>query len=74
MNTDVRINRLIGQIEGIRRMINSKRKSGEVVQQILAAREALTKIGMLILKEELGEVSGKNKAKTDRLLEQIFRV
>jgi DNA-binding FrmR family transcriptional regulator len=42
---DTRINRLVGQIEGIRRMINSKRKSGDVVQQILAAREALTKIG-----------------------------
>lgn len=74
MNVDVRINRLVGQIEGIRRMINSKRKSGDVVQQILAAREALTKIGMVVLKEELGAVSGKNKAKVDKLLEQIFRV
>ncbi len=71
---DTRINRLVGQIEGIRRMINSKRKSGDVVQQILAAREALTKIGMLVLKEELGEASGKNKAKMDKLLEQIFRM
>ncbi len=71
---DTRINRLVGQIEGIRRMINSKRKSGDVVQQILAAREALTKIGMLVLKEELGEASGKNKAKMDKLLEQIFRI
>ena len=71
---DIRINRLVGQIEGIRRMINSKRKSGEVVQQILAAREALTKIGMMVLKEELGEASGKNKAKMDKLLEQIFRI
>jgi len=71
---DIRINRLVGQIEGIRRMINSKRKSGEVVQQILAAREALTKIGMMVLKEELGEASGKNKAKMDKLLEQIFRM
>ena len=71
---DTRINRLVGQIEGIRRMINSKRKSGDVVQQILAAREALTKIGMLVLKEEFGEASGKNKAKMDKLLEQIFRI
>lgn len=71
---DTRINRLVGQIEGIRRMINSKRKSGDVVQQILAAREALTKIGMIVLKEELGEASGKNKAKVDKLLQQIFRV
>ncbi len=73
-STDTRINRLVGQIEGIRRMINSQRKSDDVVQQILAAREALTRIGMIVLKEELGEAVGKNKAKLDKLLEKIFRI
>lgn len=77
---DSRINRLIGQIEGIRRMINGKRKTEDVVQQILAARQALTRIGLLLLKEELSKDNGTGSAatkraqRTEKLLEKIFRI
>lgn len=70
---DSRINRLIGQIEGIRRMINSGRDSGDVAQQILAARQALSKIGLLVLKEELTKTST-NKKSTEETLEKVFRI
>ena len=73
-NTDARINRLIGQIEGIRRMINSNRKADDTVQQIMAARQALSRIGLLVLKRDLVDSSGKNSKKMENLLEKIFRV
>lgn len=53
MSLDSRMNRLIGQLEGIRRMIKSDRKTDDVVQQIMAAGQALSRIGVLLLKEEL---------------------
>jgi len=64
----------MGQIEGIRRMINGGRKTDDVVQQIMAARQALSRIGILILKEELLKSSSKNQNKTKRILEKIFRI
>ena len=77
---DSRINRLIGQIEGIRRMINGGRKTEDIVQQIMAARQALSRIGLIVLKEELTKNSGSSPAaskkakQTEKLLEKIFRV
>lgn len=72
-NIDSRINRLIGQIEGIRRMIHSGRKSEDVAQQVLAAREALSKIGLLVLKEGIARAPA-NEKKTNKLLEKVFRL
>ncbi|OGK28625.1 hypothetical protein A3D06_02110 [Candidatus Roizmanbacteria bacterium RIFCSPHIGHO2_02_FULL_40_9] len=69
------MNRLIGQLEGIRRMINGRRKPDDIVQQIMAARQALTRIGMIVLKEEISKTSKPNQQKRiDKMLEQIFRV
>lgn len=73
-DTDARINRLIGQIEGIRRMINGKRKADDTVQQIMAARQALSRLGLIVLRNELVDTSGKNSKKIENLLEKIFRV
>ncbi len=71
---DKRINRLVGQIEGIRRMINGGRSCEEVAQQILAAREALSKIGLIILKEGICTTPARNKNRTAKLLEKVFRI
>lgn len=73
-DVDIRINRLIGQIEGIRRMIDKKRDCTEIAQQILAAREALSKIGILIMKEGICKVSLRNKANVEELMEKVFRM
>lgn len=75
MNTiDSRVNRLIGQIEGIRRMIKAGRSCEEITQQILAAREALSKIGLLVLKEGICDTPVRNKNRTEKLLEKVFRI
>ena len=72
-NIDSRINRLVGQIAGIRRMINGGRDCEDVVQQILAAREALSKIGLLVLKEGICKTSNDRKS-TEEILEKVFRI
>lgn len=74
-NLNQRINRLIGQIEGIRRMVEKKRDCGEIVQQVLAAREALSKIGLIVMKEGICRVGKKeDKKKLESLMEKAFRV
>lgn len=72
-NIDSRINRLVGQIEGIRRMINGGRDCEDVAQQILAAREALSKIGLLVLKDGICKTSSNPKS-TEEILEKVFRI
>ncbi len=71
---DNRINRLIGQIEGIRRMINSNRPPDEITQQILAARQALSKLGLVVLKEGIMKVPDRQHKKIESMLEKIFRI
>lgn len=71
---DNRINRLVGQIEGIRRMINAGRSAEDVTQQILAAREALSKVGLIVLKDSLVKNPAKNHKKVEKLLKSIFRI
>lgn len=73
-NINQRINRLIGQIEGIRRMIEKRRNCEEIIQQILAARQALSKIGLIILKEGLSKISPKEKEKMKKLISNAFRI
>lgn len=69
-----RLNRLIGQIEGIRKMIDSSRPCEETAQQIMAAREALTKVGILILKEGACSASTKNEKRIEEIFSKVFRV
>lgn len=73
-NINQRINRLIGQIEGIRRMIEKKRDCAEIAQQILAAREALSKIGLIVMKEGVCRLTSKNKKKVENLMAKVFRI
>lgn len=73
-NIDSRINRLVGQIEGIRRMINSNRDCTDVAQQILAAREALSKIGLLVLKEGICTTKPQSNSRVEEILTRVFRI
>lgn len=71
---DARMNRLIGQLEGIRRMINAGRSYDEILQQILAARQALTKFGIQLLKDSLLKSPERHKHKIADIVEKIFRM
>lgn len=69
-----RINRLIGQIEGIQRMVNQKREVYAILQQVLAARQALSRIGILLMKDALISVQFDKKEKIERLIRDVFRM
>lgn len=69
-----RINRLIGQIEGIQRMVNQKREVYAILQQVLAARQALSRIGILLMKDALTSVQFVKKEKIERLIKDVFRM
>ena len=48
-----RLNRLIGQLGGIRKMIEDDRYCGDVLIQISAAEKALDSLGMAVMKSHL---------------------
>ncbi|MGI6737709.1 MAG: metal-sensing transcriptional repressor [Anaerovoracaceae bacterium] len=48
-----RLNRLSGQISGIRRMIEEDRYCGDVLTQIAAAESALQNVGYLVLRSHM---------------------
>lgn len=50
---DNRLNRMIGQLNGIRRMLDENRYCGDILTQIAAVESALQSMGYLILKEHL---------------------
>ncbi len=79
MGLQNRISRIIGQLNGISKMLDDNRYCGEILNQVAAASSALRSLGYLILqthmetcvKEEV--LSGEEKA-MDNLLEIIKRL
>lgn len=68
------LNRVRGQVDGIAKMIEEKRDCLDVVQQILAARSALARVGKTFLAEEAVQCSNSanDKKKLDAVLKQLF--
>jgi DNA-binding FrmR family transcriptional regulator len=48
-----RLARIAGQVDGIRRMVESDRTCGDIMQQIVAVRAALDNLGVSFLSEHL---------------------
>jgi DNA-binding FrmR family transcriptional regulator len=69
-----RINRVAGQVEGIRRMVHAGRSPEDIAQQILAAREALTKVGLHVIKEGMIKTPEFKKKSLITLLEKLFKL
>lgn len=65
-----RLSRLEGQIRGIKKMVDENQDCQKVVVQILAAREACSKIGLEMVKAKV--CSGK-KIKKDEL-DSLFKL
>ncbi len=52
-NLDSRLNRIIGQLNGIKNMIDSNRYCGDILIQISAIESSLQQVGYLILEDHL---------------------
>ncbi len=77
-NTDSQIirklSRIEGQLEGVRRMIINNRECIEIIQQIMAIREALGAVGIELLKEDF-ICKRKNKTEIDsKYLKTLFKM
>ncbi|MCX6816434.1 MAG: metal-sensitive transcriptional regulator [Candidatus Beckwithbacteria bacterium] len=67
--------RIEGQVRGIRKMYAGKKKCLETVQQVVAARQALGRVGRELLKHEACQcmVKESQKNKLDKILKQLFK-
>ncbi|MHC5279832.1 metal-sensitive transcriptional regulator [Listeria kieliensis] len=48
-----RLRRAEGQVRGLEQMIETERAAKEILTQLAAAREALKKVGLAVLEEEI---------------------
>ncbi|MGB9883323.1 MAG: metal-sensitive transcriptional regulator [Microgenomates group bacterium] len=60
-NTKIRINRIIGQLKGIERMLSSNRSCGEVLQQINAVKKALDSLSKEIVISDICKIIPQDK-------------
>jgi DNA-binding FrmR family transcriptional regulator len=48
-----RLNRISGQVEGIKKMVDSSRYCVDILNQVAAARAALTGVGQFVLEDHM---------------------
>jgi len=65
------VNRIIGQVQGVKKMIEAKKDSVETVTQIMAAKASLEQLAVKILKQEAAVC---NKAKVDKIVDRLFKL
>lgn len=68
-----RLSRLEGQIGGIRKMILEKRTCNDVITQVMAIREAMSSLGIEIIKNDL-VCNQKNKKIDEGYLRNLFKM
>jgi DNA-binding FrmR family transcriptional regulator len=73
-----RLNRIEGQVRGIRRMIEEPRPCIEVLQQLAAAEAALNRIGLAVFKHHIDHCVrdgiGKGEAETRKQLNELVDI
>jgi len=60
-NISQRINRIIGQLKGIERMVNEERECGEVLQQISAIKKAIDGLSKEIVISDICRIVPQDK-------------
>ncbi len=71
-----RINKILGQIQGIKKMIEEERTCNQILSQITAVKSALDGVAMIILENEASRcfqtVVDKNPANKDLALKEFI--
>ena len=72
----VRVHKILGQLEGVERMIGSHRPCPQVLQQVQAAISGLTSLKIEILKRHLNECLAESTqtANYSKLIEQVLEI
>jgi DNA-binding FrmR family transcriptional regulator len=75
MDISQRINRLIGQLRGIGRMVEEKRDCAEILQQIQAVKKAIDGLSKEIVVSDICRLVPKeNSKKVEKMLESVIRL
>ena len=72
-----RVNKIEGQIKGVKKMIESEKYCVDILTQIKAIRSALKSLELSILKAHLGHcllstVNSKNKSEATEMIDEIL--
>lgn len=68
-----RISRIEGQLRGIRKMIEGDMGCLDIITQISAVKEAVSRIGVEMLKKDFCKIDLKNKA-GEKYIETLFKI
>lgn len=71
--TELRVNRIIGQLNGIKKMLGAKRDCRDVLLQIGAIKAAVNNLGLEIAKSAVCELPQSQKEKLEAVLKEISR-
>lgn len=72
---DQRINRIVGQLRGIQRMVQQKRDCSDVLQQISAVKKAIDSLSKEIAATTMQKyIAKKDSRKVDQILERIINI
>ncbi len=72
MNTQ-RINRIIGQLKGIQRMMDTKRECGDILQQVSAVKKAIDGLSKELVVMDMCKTLPKESAqKIERVVDRVL--
>ena len=74
-----KLNRVGGQVDGIKRMVEDKRYCPEIIQQVRATRKALASIEASLIESHIRNcvqktLEGKSQKAKDEKLEEVIRL
>ncbi|HAV11177.1 MAG TPA: BCR family protein [Candidatus Moranbacteria bacterium] len=68
-----RISRIEGQLRGIRKMIGEEKGCLDIITQVSAVKEAVSKLGVELLKNDFCKIDLK-KGINDKYIETLFKI
>ncbi len=75
MNISVRINRVIGQLKGIKRMVDTERDCIDILQQISAVKKAINGLSKEIIVSDICQYTPKKeKEKIKKMMERVVNL
>ncbi len=74
-----RLNRIEGQVKGLKRMVEEDNACMDVLKQVAAVNGAVRSLGIVILEEHLkgcvaGALQGKDKSSDEDLIHQVMEI
>ena len=72
--TEFRINRIVGQLNGIKKMLKSERDCSSILLQIGAIKAAVNNLGLEIAKSATCDLPEGQKKKFEAILKEVSRI